>query len=139
MTSKISLSGGLGFLCGAAALAILGAPAIAEQAGIQEVTVIAERATTTVVGRTSSGAAIELLELRHRVRFADLNLATPSGATDLEKRVSNAAKSACDELDKLYPLEAKEATCAKRRPTPPCREVHAAVAAAEQRAKAGTK
>lgn len=139
MTSKISLSGGLGFLCGAAALAILGAPAIAEQAGIQEVTVIAERPTTTVVGRTSSGAAIELLELRHRVSYADLNLATHSGATDLEKRVSNAAKSACDELDKLYPLEAKDANCEKKAADAAMSQVHAAVAAAEQRAKAGTK
>ena len=139
MTSKISLSSGLGFLCGAAALGILGAPAIAEQAGMQEVTVIAERPTTTVVGRTSSGVAIELIELRHRVSFADLNLATPSGAADLGKRVSNAAKSACDELDKLYPLEAKEANCAKKSADAAMSQVHAAVAAAEQRAKAGTK
>jgi UrcA family protein len=139
MTNKTLLSRAAGFVCAAAALGIAGAPAIAEQAGIQEVTVIAERPTTTVVGRTSSGAAIELLELRHRVSFADLNLATHAGATDLEKRVSNAAKSACDELDKLYPLEAKEANCAKKAADAAMSQVHAAVAAAEQRAKAGTK
>jgi len=111
----------------------------AQATSIEEITVVAERPTTTVVGRTSSGAPVELIELRHHVRYGDLDLATHTGATDLETRVNNAAKAACAELDKLYPLETPDAKCAKKAADAAMSQVHAAVTAAEQRAKASSK
>lgn len=137
MNSRNSPTTGAGVALAALGVAMLGGAAAAEQAAsLQEVTVQAERATSTVVGRTSSGMPIELIELRHRVSYADLDLATHAGATALEKRVTDASAAACKELDKLYPLESKEANCAKKAADGAMPQVHAAVAAAEQRAKA---
>jgi UrcA family protein len=137
MNGKNSPTTGAGIALAALGVAMLGGSALAQQAApVQEVTVQAERATSTVVGRSgSTGAPIELIELRHRVSYADLDLATHAGATALEKRVTDAGAAACKELDKLYPLEPKEANCAKKAADGAMPQVHAAVAAAEQRAK----
>lgn len=140
MYKKISLASAAGLLCTVAGLAVPAAPAMgAQAAAIEEITVVAERPTSKIVGRTSIGAAVELIELRERIRYADLDLATPSGASSLEKRVSDAAKAACDDLDKLYPLEAKDANCAKKAADAAMPQVRAAVSAAEARAKATSK
>ena len=116
---------------------LLTASALAQQAGaLQEVTVIAERPTSTIVGRAgATGAPIELIELRHRVSYADLNLATASGANALNKRVKDAAKAACDELDKLYPLKERDSKCADKAADAAKGQVDAAIAAAEKKSK----
>jgi UrcA family protein len=98
----------------AAAAAMVTTMAIAEQP--EGVTVEAVR-QANVVGRTSSGVPIEQITLTRKVSFADLNLKTQAGAAELEKRVKDTAKSACDELDTLYPLTksvAETATCVKK-------------------------
>ena len=46
----------------------------------------------------------ELYSLIYKVNYADLNLATHSGAVELEKRVKDSATKACAQLRKLYPL-----------------------------------
>jgi UrcA family protein len=68
-----------------------------------------------VVGRTPSGVPIEELTLKRTVSYADLDLKTQAGAAELEKRVKDTAKAACDELDALYPLTKSEGpVCVKR-------------------------
>jgi UrcA family protein len=44
------------------------------------------------------------LSLSYGVNTADLDLATQDGPMALEKRVKDAAKAACEELDQKYPL-----------------------------------
>jgi len=107
----------------------------ASAAAVQEVTVQAERATSTVVGRSSSGAPIELLELRHRVSYADLDLAKQKDIAVLEQRVREAAASACSELDKLHPLEKPDAACASKATDAAMADVRAASLAASEHAR----
>lgn len=98
----------------AAAAAMVTTMAIAQQP--EGVTVEAVR-QAKVVGRTSSGVPIEQITLTRKVSYTDLDLKTQAGAAELEKRVKDTAKSACDELDTLYPLTktaAETATCVKK-------------------------
>ena len=49
------------------------------------------------------GRKIPAMSISYRVNYADLNLATHSGAVELEKRIKESATKACDQLRKLYP------------------------------------
>ena len=101
---------------------------------VTEVTVKATRESKIVVGRAPTGAAIEEISLMRRVSYADLDLSTKSGADALEKRVNDAAKGACDELDKNYPLTEKSAPdCTKAAIKDAMVDVRAVVAAAAKR------
>ena len=114
----------------------LTASAMAQQSAPQEVTVIAERPTVHVVGaKMGASAQTEIIELRHRVSFADLDLVTVAGAKTLQTRVANAAKAACEELNKLYPLKERESTCAADAEKAAKAQVDAAIAAAGRKAK----
>jgi UrcA family protein len=125
----IALLAGGATLCGAA---------VAAEA-LTEIKIEVSRETkveTKIEGRTSSGAAVEVISLSRRVGYSDLNLATHAGAMELERRVTEAAQGACKELDKLYPLTAKvgdSPACAKKAADAAMVQVHTAVAAAEKR------
>jgi UrcA family protein len=96
----------------AAAAAMVSTLALAQQT--EGVTVEAVR-QAKIVGRTPSGVPIEELTLKRTVSYADLDLKTQAGAAELEKRVKETAKAACDELDTLYPLTKSEGpVCVKR-------------------------
>jgi UrcA family protein len=41
--------------------------------------------------------------VERNVSYADIDLGTPSGATELQNRVDDAAKEVCAELDRKYP------------------------------------
>lgn len=86
----------------------------AEPTAVPEITISAERAASTVVGRTSSGGQIVLYELSYRLSYDDLDLATSAGADELRKRVQVAATAACKDLDKLHPLEKPDSSCARK-------------------------
>jgi UrcA family protein len=49
------------------------------------------------------GAKLPAMSIAYKVGYADLNLATHSGAVELEKRIKESATRACDQLVKLYP------------------------------------
>lgn len=85
-------------------LAVIG-PSLAQQS--PEVVVEAPRVVTT----TGKGGQ-ELYSLVYKVNYSDLNLATHSGAVELEKRVKESAVRACAQLQKLYPLSGET--------NPPC-------------------
>ena len=92
--------------------------------------------TKTVVDHTTIGAPIEEVTLTHRVSYADLNLATHSGATELKRRVEETARFACEQLDKLYPFEEKETpTCTRDAVDRSASQVDEAIAAAEKQAQ----
>ncbi len=92
--------------------------------------------TKTVVGHTAIGAPIEEVTLTHRVSYADLDLATHSGAMELKQRVKDTARLACEQLDKLYPLEEKEApSCIRQAVERASSQVDDAITTAEEQAK----
>jgi UrcA family protein len=80
-----------------------------------EVTVQGTRVLNTKnVGRTSSGIPIVDVSLSYGVSLAGLDLASHAGATELEKRVHDAAMAACKEIGRQYPdATPSTAECAK--------------------------
>ena len=109
----------------------------AESDAPAHVIVEAARVTRKVVGRTDIGAPIELMSLRAHVKYSDLDLATSAGAAALKGRVSEAARLACLDLDKMYPLLEPDPECARRATDDAAPQVKAAVARAEAKSRAG--
>lgn len=106
--------------------------AIAADTDVEQITVRAERATSTQVGRTSSGVPILQYELSYKVASKDLDLATAGGADALKQRVHEAAKSACADLDRLYPGVQADPDCARKAVDEAMPAVDAAIAAARK-------
>ena len=123
---------------GAAALlagVTLATAALANNA-METIVVRAEAMTKTVVGRTTIGAPVEEVTLTHRVSYADLDLATHSGAMALKRRVKETARLACEQLDKLYPFEDKaEPACIQEAVHRAESQVDEAIVSAERQAK----
>jgi UrcA family protein len=117
---------------GAAAACLASGMAYAQQ--IQEVKVQATRLMSTKsAGRTTSGIPILDVSLSYGVSTEGLDLATNSGATELEGRVRNAAAAACKEIGQRYPdATPSEAQCAKNATAKAMVKVHELVAAAEK-------
>jgi UrcA family protein len=98
-----------------------------------EVTVQAERPRTTTVGRDATGAPIVLVEVRHRVSYADLELSIPSNVKVFKTRVRDAARAACADLTRLYPSSSTSDDCARKAEENAAPQVMSAIAAAEAR------
>jgi UrcA family protein len=104
-------------------------PSLAQQPA--EVVVEAPHAVTT----TGKGGR-ELYSLVYKVNYADLNLATHSGAVELEKRVKDSATKACAQLRKLYPLsQDTDPPCVDAATKNAMTQANQAIAAAEKGAK----
>jgi UrcA family protein len=103
---------------------------------VEEVTVTASRILTeTPAGSTTTGVPIVDISLSYGVSYAGLDLASHSGATELEKRVREAAQAACKEITRQRPLvhmTPDDATCAKVATDKAMPKVHELVAAAEK-------
>jgi UrcA family protein len=56
-------------------------------------------------GMTYTGIPIEEVSLSRKVGVSDLDLSSPAGRAELDKRIEAVAKEACKQLEKLYPLE----------------------------------
>jgi UrcA family protein len=68
--------------------------------------------STTVIGRSDTGFPIVLVEIEHKVRFDDLDLATTAGADALIRRVSDTARKGCLEVDRvLSPQSSPSRAC----------------------------
>ncbi len=86
--------------------------AVADDMG--EVTVQASRVVSKTVGTTASGIPIVDVSLSYGVSAKDLDLASHSGAMELQKRVADAATAACKELSRQYPNSTtSDADCVK--------------------------
>jgi len=79
---------------------------VAAQTTVKEVTVEAPRTVTTRVETNTppGGAQVEVTTIKIRVGYGDLDLAKSSDVATLGARIKAAAKTACEQLDKLYPL-----------------------------------
>lgn len=121
----------MGIAVGAVASALVSSVAIAQQT--EEVTVTATRMVEKTVGHAPSGAPIVNISLSYGVSYAGLDLASNAGATELEKRVNDAATAACKEISRAHPLGGlapNDAACAKTAADEAMTKVHELVAAA---------
>jgi UrcA family protein len=85
----------------AAANLLFGTPAGAQDTSrVGELTVTVPRP----VERSSTGAPIETVTISRVINYRDLDLRTAAGAAELNKRIADAARSACRRLDQLYPV-----------------------------------
>jgi UrcA family protein len=86
------------------------ARAQAQAQGLGGVTVTAPR----LIGREANGTPIERVSMSATVRVADLDLKTPEGVGELNKRVRDVAASLCKRLEADYPIGSPEYTaCVK--------------------------
>ena len=82
------------------------------QAVEKEVTVMARRVVRTAVG---SAVPMEEVIVQRRVSYADLDLATDTGVAELDKRIRDTAKAACDEIVVKAPASTSDdSACVKR-------------------------
>lgn len=73
--------------------------------------------TQKEVGKTASGLPIQEISLSHTVKIADLDPNSAAGLAEIERRVTAAAKAACDEIDRMAlgnPTSPSDAACVKR-------------------------
>ncbi len=85
-------------------------------------------------GRSSTGIPIRDVSLSYGISIADLNLASQYGPIELEKRVHDAAKAACEEIGRRYPLSTpSNEVCTKVATDKAMVKVHELVAAARQK------
>jgi len=79
---------------------------------LEDITVTSARLVT--VGRSQIGGPKQEITISRGVVTDDLDLATPAGMAELEKRVKQVSEELCAELDRLYPLnEPQAADCAR--------------------------
>jgi len=116
----------------------LGTTARAQQQAapiMEEVVVVAPRLyRREQVGRAASGAPIERISVTRRVSYADLDLKLHADVMELEKRVRDMAKEACEQTDTLFRLENLEpstAECIRRTEDAAMLQVHEAIAASQ--------
>lgn len=56
------------------------------------------------LGRTAAGAKTEIIELRRRVNYADLDLSKYKDVMELKARIKTTARESCEKLDEMFPL-----------------------------------
>jgi UrcA family protein len=109
---------------------------IAAAQNMEEITVTASREveTTKTIGMdTSTGWLRPMVQvsLSSAVSYADLDLTSQAGASELEKRVNDTAKAVCKGLRGKYPdATPSEADCAKAAANKAMVNVHKVEAAA---------
>jgi UrcA family protein len=121
----------------AAAVAVAYGAAAAEP--MTEVIVEAPRVVHSTDRVRPVGGQIDIASVRYRVSYADLNLATHTGAVALEERVNDAAKRACKQLETAAAPNATavagDPPCLKTAVDGAMKQVREAVAAAEKQAQ----
>jgi len=78
-------------------------------AAIEEVRVEAPVVTRKVTARGMAGYTTEVIQLRRRVSYADLDLTDEMDVEEFEKRLEMAAREACETLKELFPRGQKNA------------------------------
>ena len=77
---------------------------------MEEVHAHVEGSADKIVGRSFTGHMIES-KLQYHVRYDDLELASDDGAETLRKRVKDAARKACADLDKWNSNLGRDLSC----------------------------
>lgn len=110
--------------------------AVSADAPSHEITVVGspgETAVKRVIGRTAFGGKVELITIKRKVSYADLDLVKHADVLALQSRVSSTAKEECGDLVKTFPLIEPGRDCVKRAVARTSPEMDAVVAAAEKR------
>jgi UrcA family protein len=112
--------------------AVSGAAMAQEKAQGSQITIRGEPVQVTTVGRSYTGIPIVQYSFERPVSFANLDLTTSSGASELKKRVRETAREACEDLSAADPLDAPEddGTCVRDATAGAMKQVKAAIAAA---------
>ena len=110
--------------------------------GFAPVSVEANAHAVSQIGTSSKGGPIERMQLSGRVNYADLDLTTYAGATELYRRIDAAVRQACERLDEQYPLSASIGSrsgpdCLKSARATADRQARELVAAAERQSAQG--
>ena len=89
---------------------IISDPASAQQATeeMEEIVVQAPVERQNVGVASTTGARIELIELRRRVYFADLDLSKNADVAELKTRITTTAKESCKQLSDMFPLDTSD-------------------------------
>ena len=117
----------------AIALAMASAAAVAQQADQTPNAKIADGKVHETLDRISyTGIPIERLEVDLPVSYANLDLTTPSGAAELKRRVTDAAKEACARVDRADPVDLSDSdeTCVRTATNGGMKQANSAIAAA---------
>ncbi|MDE2305142.1 MAG: UrcA family protein [Gammaproteobacteria bacterium] len=117
-----------GFIAvGLAAGLLLGGIAAVQSQELEEVVVEAHHMVTSKqVGRTSSGIPIVEMSVSYRVSTEGLDLSKHADMQRMEKRIKDAARSACKDIAREWPFESHdEAQCAGEAAHKPLEQVHA--------------
>lgn len=95
-----------------------------------------ETPVVTSEGKSETGIPIVQTEIRHRIRFDDLDLGTEAGAAALLTRVREVARKGCEDLEKMYAPAGPDASCTRTAVSQAMPQVNAAIA--EAKARPGT-
>jgi len=100
------------------------------EAQVEELIVV-EAPRVVRVGRSPSGAPVELISLTRRVSYADLDLKLHADVRELERRINATAEEACMQLAELYPLSDTDMpTCVRQAVAGAMAQAEEAIAAA---------
>ncbi|MBS0395261.1 MAG: UrcA family protein [Proteobacteria bacterium] len=128
-----------GLVAGSAAAALALALAATAAEPVTEVYVEAPKVVHSGAREPATGAPVDIVSIKYRVSYGDLNLATPAGAKALEDRIHDAAKRACRQLEAETPPGTVNATtnppCVKTAVDNAMKQARAAIAAAGPKAK----
>jgi UrcA family protein len=125
------------------ALAIVSGTVFAQEKDqTSEITIQGKQVQVTkTVGRPYSGEPIDRYTFTTPVSYDNLDLSTPAGVAELNKRVAEAAKEGCDELQQAaapMDLLADDETCVQEATAEGMAKARAAIAAAKS-ANASTR
>ncbi len=102
---------------------------------MEEVVVIEAPIVRKWTERGRYGGKVEVIELRRRVSYADLDLAKHADVTTLETRIEDTAKESCETLSDMFPLDPMDKTelrsCTKKAVNGTKEQVKAAIKAAQ--------
>jgi UrcA family protein len=112
---------------------VVGSPTLAQQSS-EVIVEVPHVEKTTQPG--PMGQRMPALSIVYKVNYADLNIATHSGAVELEKRIRDSATQACRQLKELYPETVEGKTpCVEGAVKNAMEQAKNAIAAAEKTGK----
>jgi UrcA family protein len=106
------------------------------QVSPRSITVEVSTVAQAVAGRTGVGAPVDRVTLTHQVSYADLDLTTRAGETELHRRIAETARFACEQIERLYPAQTESlARCTRGAIEDASSQVTAAIDSAEREAR----
>jgi UrcA family protein len=115
----------------AIAFVTVSAAAVAQQSNqTPDGKIEAGKVQQTMVRLSDTGTPIERFQVDRTVSYADLDLATTSGATELIRRVTEVAKEACEQVHNADPVDLSgmdDASCVSTATDGPLKQAKAAI------------